>query len=87
VRVLAFHFGDEASARHVLEVVRDTVAVPSGSSAIAPAAVENAPGGVLLGLSVSPERAAFVRSLAASHGGRMVADVPSEWTHSRSRVL
>lgn len=81
MRTLAFYFEREQAAKAVLATLRSDHGLGQGEVDVAPLVMEGQEG-TILALSIQPEIQPRVVLLAERHGGRLVADVPEEWTHS-----
>ena len=80
MRTLAFYFEREQAARAVLATLRSDHGLDHGQGDVAPLVIEGQEG-TILAMSIQPEIQPRIVLLAKRHGGRLVADVPEEWTH------
>lgn len=82
MRILAFYFNRESAARTAMDAMNSDSAIPAHAIQVAPLVVEGREG-TILALSVFDERQTEITDVAIRFGGRLVADVPEEWTIAR----
>jgi hypothetical protein len=81
MRTVAFHFSRDQAAREALKAIHEQGF--SGQVEIAPVSIEGEDGRIL-GLTVDDEALANIVEIARANEGRIVADVPEEWTLPRT---
>ena len=83
VRTLAFYFSSESAANEAASVLREHARPAADAIDTAPLSVEGTDG-TLLALTIEDELHSETIRTGSELGGRLVADVPEEWTHPRS---
>jgi hypothetical protein len=79
MRILAFHFTDGEAAEATMAQLStefEGEALDVRTAGVVVDGIE----GIVLGVTVEADTRAPLIKLASSHGGRLVADVPEEWT-------
>ena len=80
MRTVAFHFPRDQAAQAALQAIHERGF--SGPVEIAPLSIDGEDGRIL-GLTVEDDALAKIVELAQHFDGRIVADVPEEWTLPR----
>ena len=83
LRIVAFYFPREAEARDALSLIEPQLTRPSESVNVAPLVVDEVEG-TILALTIDDGHLTEMLDLAGEHGGRLVANVPEEWTRART---
>ena len=79
MRILAFYFPRESEARAAQNALLREPDLATDEVQLAPIAVDGLEG-TILALSVDEWRCPDIADVARRLGGRLVADVPEEWT-------
>jgi len=80
MRTIAFYFDSEQQAREVLATLRSDHGLHEDQVDVAPLVIEGQEG-TILALSIRREVQPQIIQVAGREGGRLIADVPEEWTH------
>jgi hypothetical protein len=82
MRILAFLFARSDVAQAVINRLRSEKSIDSASVATAPLSVDDVDG-TIVALPVAFDTRDAVIAIAVAQGGRLIADIPEEWTTSR----
>ena len=82
MRILAFLFARSDVALAVINRLSSEQSIDGATVATAPLSVDDVDG-TILALPVASDSRDAVIAIAAAQGGRLIADIPEEWTTSR----